>query len=69
MAVDAVVFGEALVDLFPETPGVLLEDVDRFMRHSGGAPCNLAIGLQRQGIPTALVTLSLIHISEPTRPY
>lgn len=56
LAVDAVVFGEALVDLFPETPGVLLEDVDRFMRHSGGAPCNLAIGLQRQGIPTALIT-------------
>ena len=49
LAVDAVVFGEALVDLFPETPGVLLEDVDRFMRPSGGAPCNLAIGLQRQG--------------------
>lgn len=56
MAADAVVFGEALVDLFPETPGVLLEDVERFLRHPGGAPCNFAIGLQRQGIPTALVT-------------
>ena len=56
MAADAVVFGEALVDLFPETPGGLLEDVERFLRHPGGAPCNFAIGLQRQGIPTALVT-------------
>ena len=56
VAVDAVVFGEALVDLFPETAGVLLEDVDRFLRHPGGAPCNVAIGLQRQGIPTALIT-------------
>ena len=56
LAVDAVVFGEALVDLFPETPGTPLEDVERFVRHSGGAPCNLAIGLRRQGIPTALIT-------------
>ena len=55
-AADAVVFGEALVDLFPESSGVLLEDVERFVRHPGGAPCNLAIGLARQGIPTALVT-------------
>jgi fructokinase len=56
LAADAVVFGEALVDLFPETPGVPLEDVERFVRHPGGAPCNFAIGLVRQGIPTALVT-------------
>ncbi|MBL8635778.1 MAG: carbohydrate kinase [Myxococcales bacterium] len=55
-AADAVVFGEALVDLFPDSSGLLLEDVERFVRHPGGAPCNLAIGLARQGIPTALVT-------------
>ncbi|HNF95896.1 MAG TPA: carbohydrate kinase [Pseudomonadota bacterium] len=56
LAVDAVVFGEALVDFFPENPGTKLEDVERFVRHLGGAPCNLTIGLRRQGIPTALVT-------------
>ncbi|HNN54072.1 MAG TPA: hypothetical protein PKO07_23780, partial [Pseudomonadota bacterium] len=50
LAVDAVVFGEALVDFFPENPGTKLEDVERFVRHLGGAPCNLAIGLRRQGI-------------------
>jgi len=56
VAVDAVVLGEALVDFFPENPGVSLEETERFVRHPGGAPCNLAIGLRRQGIPTALVT-------------
>jgi fructokinase len=52
-----VVFGEALVDLFPEQPGRPLEDTDRFVRHLGGAPCNLAVGLARQGVSTVLCTL------------
>jgi fructokinase len=54
---DAVVFGEALVDMFPEKPGLPLEEVDRYVRHLGGAPCNLAVCLSRQGVPAALCTL------------
>ncbi len=54
---DVVVFGEALVDLFPEQPGPPLEEVDRFVRHLGGAPCNLAVNLGRQGVRAALYTL------------
>ena len=57
LPVDAVVLGEALIDLFPEQPGLPLEDCERFVRHLGGAPCNLAVNLARQGIPTVLVTL------------
>lgn len=54
---DVVVFGEALVDMFPEKPGSPLEEVERFVRHLGGAPCNLAVDLCRQGVRAALYTL------------
>lgn len=54
---DVVVFGEALVDLFPERPGPPLEEVERFVRYLGGAPCNLAVNLSRQGVRAALYTL------------
>jgi fructokinase len=54
---DVVVFGEALVDMFPDKPGLPLEEVDRFVRHLGGAPCNLAVDLARQGVRSALCTL------------
>jgi len=54
---DVVVFGEALVDMFAERPGTALEEADRFVRHLGGAPANVAIGLARQGVATALCTL------------
>lgn len=54
---DVVVFGEALVDLFPETPGQPLEDVERFVRHLGGAPANFAVCLARQDVQVALHTL------------
>lgn len=54
---DVVVFGESLVDMFAEKPGIPLEEADRFVRHLGGAPSNVAIGLARQGVKTALVSL------------
>lgn len=47
---DVVVLGEALVDLFEE-------EGDRYARHLGGAGANLAVGLARQGIKAALLTL------------
>lgn len=54
---DAVVVGEALVDLFPEAPGQPLWAVERFERHLGGCGANLAVGLARQGVQTALCGL------------
>ncbi|MCS6915512.1 MAG: carbohydrate kinase [Myxococcales bacterium] len=54
---EAVVLGEAVVDLFPEEPGGTLEEADRLVRHLGGAGANLAVGLARQGVPAALVGL------------
>jgi fructokinase len=54
---DVVVFGEALVDMFPDKLGLPLEEVDRYVRHLGGAPCNLAVDLSRQGVRAALCTL------------
>src|SRR5262249_56482924 len=54
---DVVSFGEAIVDFFPERPGVPLAEVERFSRHLGGAPANVAVGLARLGARSALLTL------------
>ncbi|HET9752856.1 MAG TPA: carbohydrate kinase [Myxococcales bacterium] len=52
MSLDAVCFGEALVDLLPDRRG-RLRDCARFEAHSGGAPANVAVGLSRLGLRTA----------------
>jgi fructokinase len=54
MSVDAVAFGEALVDLLPDRRG-RIRDCERFEVHSGGAPANVAVGLARLGLRTAFV--------------
>jgi fructokinase len=54
---DVLCFGEALLDFFPEKPGVPLVDCDVFHRHLGGAPCNVAVGLARTGARAGLMTL------------
>ncbi|HET7785312.1 MAG TPA: carbohydrate kinase [Myxococcales bacterium] len=54
MSLDAVCFGEALVDLLPDRRG-RLRDCARFEAHSGGAPANVAVGLSRLGLRTAFV--------------
>jgi len=51
---DAVCFGEALVDLLPDRRGRLRE-CEGFAAHSGGAPANVAVGLSRLGLHTAFV--------------
>lgn len=56
-ALDVLSFGEALVDFFPERPGVALAQCDVFYRHLGGAPCNVAVGLARLGVRVGLMTL------------
>ncbi len=57
LELDVLSFGEALVDFFPTAPGVPLVDCDVFHRHLGGAPCNVAVGLARQGVRVGLMTL------------
>lgn len=52
--IDAVCFGEALVDLLPDRRG-RIRDCEKFEVHSGGAPANVAVGLARLGLRTAFV--------------
>jgi fructokinase len=54
---DVLSFGEALVDFFPERPGVALAECETFYRHLGGAPANVAVGLSRLGARVGLMTL------------
>lgn len=54
---DVLSFGEALVDFFPEKPGLPLAECDKFHRHLGGAPANVAVGLARLGARVGLMTL------------
>jgi fructokinase len=54
MTLDAVCFGEALVDLLPDRRG-RLRDCGTFQAHSGGAPANVAVGLARLGLRTGFV--------------
>lgn len=54
---DVLSFGEALVDFFPERPGLPLAECDVFQRHLGGAPANVAVGLARLGVRVGLMTL------------
>jgi fructokinase len=54
---DVLSFGEALVDFFPERPGIPLAECDVFHRQLGGAPANVAVGLARLGARTGLMTL------------
>ncbi|MCB9536206.1 MAG: carbohydrate kinase [Myxococcales bacterium] len=53
---DVLVVGEAFVDFVPLHRGRLRES-ESFELHSGGAPCNVAIGLARLGSRSALVSV------------
>ncbi len=57
MTLDALIFGEVIVDFLPETPGLPLHEVDRFVRHRGGAPAHVAVGLARLGAKVGIITL------------
>ena len=55
--IDVLSFGEVIVDFFPEQRGIHLRDAERFTRHLGGAPSNVAVGLARLGVHAGLMTL------------
>jgi fructokinase len=54
---DVLSFGEVIVDFFPEERGIPLPAAERFVRHLGGAPANVAVGLARLGARAGLMTL------------
>jgi sugar/nucleoside kinase (ribokinase family) len=46
---DLLAVGEALVDFVSESPAPHLQDAEVFRRHSGGAPTNVAVNVQKLG--------------------
>ena len=54
---DVLSFGEVIVDFFPEEKGIPLRSAERFTRHLGGAPANVAVGLARLGVRSGLMSL------------
>jgi fructokinase len=54
---DVLSIGEVIVDFFPEAPGRSLRHVDRYVRHLGGAPANVAVGVARLGRKVGLCAL------------
>lgn len=51
-----VCLGELLVDMVSETPDVSLQEARGFLKAPGGAPANVAVGLQRLGIFSAFIS-------------
>jgi fructokinase len=53
--VEALCLGEILVDWVCTTVGAELDSAQVFTKAAGGAPANTAVGLARQGVPTAFI--------------
>ena len=53
-SVEVVCAGEVMVDFLPEKTGQAVRDTERWRRCSGGAVANVAVGLARLGVPTAM---------------
>ncbi len=53
---DVVCFGELLVDMMSEQPGVSLENAFTFEKNAGGAPANVAAGCASLGVSAGLIT-------------
>ncbi|MBS1992241.1 MAG: carbohydrate kinase [Cyanobacteria bacterium SZAS LIN-2] len=52
---DVLCLGEILVDWVCTTVGAELDQAQSFTKAAGGAPANTAVGLARQGVPTAFI--------------
>jgi len=48
-------FGELLVDMVSPSPDASLAETNSFVKAPGGAPANVAVGLQRLGVPSRFV--------------
>ena len=54
--VDVIAIGELLIDMIADIPGKSLELQTSFKRFAGGAPANFAVGIQRLGLSSGLIT-------------
>ncbi len=54
--VDVIAIGELLIDMIADIPGKPLEVQTSFKRFAGGAPANFAVGIQRLGLSSGLIT-------------
>jgi fructokinase len=54
-SLDVVCFGETLVDFLPSAPGQRVRDVPSWRPCTGGSPANVAVGLARLGLRSAML--------------
>lgn len=54
-SIDVVCIGETLVDFLPETAGLKVSEVPKWVPCSGGSPANVAVGIARLGGRSAMV--------------
>ena len=52
---NSICFGELLVDMVSGALDASLQETNSFLKAPGGAPANVAVGLQRLGIPAAFM--------------
>ena len=53
---DVITIGRASVDLYGAQVGCRLEDMGSFQKYIGGSPTNMAAGMARLGLKSALIT-------------
>src|SRR5690606_32102284 len=55
-AYDLVTMGRSSIDLYANDVGAPFVDIESFAAYVGGSPTNIAVGAQRLGLSTALLT-------------
>src|SRR5688572_8512873 len=53
---DLITMGRSSIDLYANDIGAPFEDIGSFAAYVGGSPLNIAVGAQRLGLRTALLT-------------
>ncbi len=53
---DLITMGRSSMDLYANDIGAAFEDITSFAAYVGGSPLNIAVGAQRLGLRTALLT-------------
>lgn len=56
IAFDLLTMGRSSIDLYSNDVGAPFEDITNFAAYVGGSPLNIAVGVQRLGLKTALLT-------------
>ena len=53
---DLITMGRSSIDLYSNDPGAPFVEIRSFAAYVGGSPTNIAVGAQRLGLKTALLT-------------